>query len=142
MNKKEKLTLIAVGLIFFFISCFSALLLVTSNNNEEGDNSDGNPTSSKHAKDSKDTIKVGKYTLHYGNYYCEYEEYEDGKLSMYEATLELDEDEITIGDEDYDYTIEGDELKLEEGPTLRVTNNDRIRMEAGAGLEYNYMEEE
>lgn len=140
MNKKEKLTLIAVGLMVFFISCFSVSLLMLSNNNKEEGESSNASTSSKPAPAKDGTIKVGKYTLHYGNYYCEYEEYDDGKLIMKEAILELDEDEITIGDEDYEYAIEGDELKLKEGPILRVVKDDRIRVEAGAGLEYNYKE--
>ena len=140
MNKKEIITLIAVGVVVFFISCFGALLLVSPNNHNEGDNPGDIPTTSKPTPTSDDAIKVGKYALHYGNYYCKYEEYEDGKLTMHESALKLDKDEITIGDEEYDYVIEGDKLKLEDGPELRAIDNNRIRMEAGAGLEYSYME--
>ena len=140
MNKKEIITLIAVGVVVFFISCFGALLLVSPNNHNEGDNPVDTPTTSKPTPTSDDAIKVGKYALHYGNYYCKYEEYEDGELTMYESVLKLDADEITIGDEEYDYIIEGDKLKLEDGPELRAIDNDRIRMEAGAGLEYSYKE--
>ena len=140
MNKKEIITLIAVGVVVFFISCFSALLLVSPNNHNEGDNPGDIPTTSKPTPTSDDAIKVGKYALHYGSYYCKYEEYDDGKLTMHESVLKLDKDEITIGDEEYDYVIEGDKLKLEDGPELRAIDNDRIRMEAGAGLEYVYKE--
>ena len=140
MNKKEIITLIAVGVVVFFISCFGALLLVSPNNHNEGDNPGDTPTTSKPTPTSDDAIKVGKYALHYGNYYCKYEEYEDGELTMYESVLKLDADEITIGDEEYDYIIEGDKLKLEDGPELRAIDNNRIRMEAGAGLEYSYKE--
>ena len=140
MNKKEIITLIAVGVVVFFISCFGALLLVSPNNHNEGDNPVDTPTTSKPTPTSDDAIKVGKYALHYGNYYCKYEEYEDGELTMYESVLKLDADEITIGDEEYDYIIEGDKLKLEDGPELRAIDNNRIRMEAGAGLEYSYKE--
>lgn len=140
MNKKEIITLIAVGVVVFSISCFGALLLVSPNNHNEGDNPGDTPTTSKPTPTSDDAIKVGKYTLHYGNYYCKYEEYEDGELTMHESALKLGEDEITIGDEEYDYVIEGDKLKLEDGPELRAIDNNRIRMEAGAGLEYSYKE--
>ena len=135
MNKKEIATLIVTGILVFFIAIFGGYHLAKTPSNASNDTPNNSAS-------SKDSVKAGSHTLHYGNYVGISAEYDPdtNKTTSSETVIILQKDKIIIGGIPKTYTIEGSHIKVDGSLMINVTSNDTFVVEAGTGVEYKYQE--
>ena len=139
MNKNEIATLIITGFVILLLAGFGGYA-ITANSSHTNPNSDTD--SSKIDTTSSDSLKVGSYTLRYGNYVGISSEYDpDSDTSTdTETIIILQKDKIVIGGTSSQYEIDGSRLKVNGTSIINVTGNDQFTLEAGAGIDYKYQE--
>ncbi len=139
MNKKEIVTLIVAGFVVLLLAGFGGYAITAnSGHTDSGTNIDTSKTNNT----PSDALKVGNYTLRYGNYVgisSEYDPDTDKSVDT-ETIIILQKDKIVIGGTSSKYVIDGTRLKVNGTSLINVTGNDQFTLEAGAGIDYKYQE--
>ena len=145
MKAAEIVTIIASGAVVATGAVFAGLALGSIRSDErrpdeipviiENDNKDKNDSSKK---TEEETLKVGRYTVHYGTYEGTEEDYDGSKVVSRTLTLKLTKDTITFNNsEPLKYTVSGNQLKIIGAP-VTVIGDDKIRVDAGSGVDYKW----
>lgn len=130
MSKKQIVILCIVGVCVTLIFTIGAFLVTKNSNTKEE-----NKVSTK--------LKVGQYELEYGIYIGEESEYnsDTGKVEKKEIKLELNNDNsYTINGTKTTFTIIKDKLYVDGNEMIEVTDNNKLTLLAGSGVEFNYKE--
>jgi hypothetical protein len=87
-------------------------------------------------------LKVGNYTLKYGKYKGQEVDYNPDSVQVHykDVYLELTETMIIINDNKQTYKIEDNKIVSSSGIEYEVIANNKIRLLAGGGVEYEYQE--
>ena len=126
MSKKEILVLIIVFLSVIIISSLSIYFIF---NNNHGKNTD---ESSK----ISNVLKVGDYTLRYGQYKGIEKEYNADTQTVEKKEIILNLSKYKINDEFYE--IKGMSLYINGYEMYKVIANDKIKLLAGEGVDFEY----
>ena len=126
MSKKEILFLIIVFLSVIIISSLSIYFIF---NNNHGKNTD---ESSK----ISNVLKVGDYTLRYGQYKGIEKEYTADTQTLEKKEIILNLSKYKINDEFYE--IKGISLYINGYEMYKVIANDKIKLLAGKGIDFEY----
>ena len=135
MNKKEIITLIIVGVLVaagagvggFFL----ARSIASSSSSSDDTTKTTNPT-------EDDTLTVNGYTLKYGQY-ASAERDENGNRQV-QTVVVLNKDNFIAQGQTVKYSVENDRIKLESGLTYQVIGDNKLLLEAGAGVELSDQE--
>ena len=135
MNKKEIITLIIVGVLVaagagvggFFL----ARSIASSSSSSDDTTKTTNPT-------EDDTLTVNGYTLKYGQY-TSAERDKNGNRQVQTVAV-LNKDNFIAQGQTLKYSVENDRIKLESGLTYQVIGDNKLLLEAGAGIELSYQE--
>ena len=135
MNKKEIITLIIVGVLVaagagvggFFL----ARSIASSSSSSDDTTKTTNPT-------EDDTLTVNGYTLKYGQY-ASAERDENGNRQV-QTVVFLNKDNFIAQGQTVKYSVENDRIKLESGLTYQVIGDNKLLLEAGAGVELSDQE--
>jgi hypothetical protein len=153
MNKKEIATLIIVGVIVAIGAGLGGFFLLHNSDSDSSSNTDDTSKTSDKTEDktedkkddtktdntkktTEDTVKVGRYTLHYGKYATP-ERDEKGNRQV-QTVIYFKKDGFIREGKTYKYTIVGAQIKLDGGPIYRVDAHDTITLEAGSGVDFKY----
>ena len=122
MNKKQIIILIVVFLSVIFISAISMNFLFNNNHNQ--------------STKTSNVLKVGEYTLNYGQYkgYEEEYNYDTETTEKKEITLNLSKSKIN----DQTYEVKGTRLYVGGYEMYQVVANNKIRLLAGSGVDFEY----
>ena len=123
MSKKEFLILIIVFLSVIAISALSIYFIF---------NKDENPKISN-------VLKVGDYTLQYGQYKGIEEEYNADTQTLEKKEIILNLSKNKINDEFYE--VKGMSLYINGYEMYKVIANDKIKLLAGEGVDFEYERE-
>lgn len=126
MSKKEILVLIIVFLSVIIISSLSIYFIF---NNNHGKNTD---ESSK----ISNVLKVGDYTLRYGQYKGIEKEYNADTQIVEKKEIILNLSKYKINDEFYE--IKGMSLYINGYEMYKVIANDKIKLLVGEGVDFEY----
>ena len=135
MNKKEIITLIIIGVLVaagagvggFFL----ARSIASSSSSSDDTTKTTNPT-------EDDTLTVNGYTLKYGQY-ASAERDKNGNRQV-QTVVVLNKDNFIAQGQTVKYSVENDRIKLESGLTYQVIGDNKLLLEAGAGIELSYQE--
>ena len=122
MSKKQIIILIVVFFSVIFISTISMYFLFNSNRNNR--------------TKIDNVLKVGTYTLNYGQYkgYEEEYNYDTETVEKKEITLNLSKTEIN----NQTYEVKGTALYVNGYEMYQVVANNKIRLLAGSGVDFEY----
>ena len=120
MSKKEILVLIIVILSVIIISSLSIYFIF---------NKDENPK-------IRNVLKVGDYTLQYGQYKGVEEEYNADTQTLEKKEIILNLSKNKINDEFYE--VKGMSLYINGYEMYKVIANDKIKLLAGEGVDFEY----
>ena len=120
MSKKEFLILIIVFISVIAISALSIYFIF---------NKDENPKISN-------VLKVGDYTLQYGQYKGIEEEYNADTQTLEKKEIILNLSKNKINDEFYE--VKGMSLYINSYEMYKVIANDKIKLLAGEGVDFEY----
>ena len=123
MSKKEFLILIIVFISVIAISALSIYFIF---------NKDENPKISN-------VLKVGDYTLQYGQYKGVEEEYNADTQTLEKKEIILNLSKNKINDEFYE--VKGMSLYINGYEMYKVIANDKIKLLAGEGVDFEYERE-
>lgn len=123
MSKKEFLILIIVFISVIVISALSIYFIF---------NKDENPKISN-------VLKVGDYTLQYGQYKGIEEEYNADTQTLEKKEIILNLSKNKINDEFYE--VKGMSLYINGYEMYKVIANDKIKLLAGEGVDFEYERE-
>ncbi len=123
MSKKEFLILIIVFISVIVISALSIYFIF---------NKDENPKISN-------VLKVGDYTLQYGQYKGVEEEYNADTQTLEKKEIILNLSKNKINDEFYE--VKGMSLYINGYEMYKVIANDKIKLLAGEGVDFEYERE-
>ena len=146
MKAAEIVTIIASGAVVATGAVFGGLALGSIRSDEKRpdeipvivENDDDKDKDDSSKKTEEETLKVGRYTVHYGTYEGTEEDYDGSKVVSRTLTLKLTKDTITFNNgEPLKYTVSGSQLKIIGAP-VTVIGNDKIRVDAGSGVDYKW----
>lgn len=128
MSKKEFLILIIVFISVIAISALSIYFIF----NKDESNKDESPKISN-------VLKVGDYTLQYGQYKGIEEEYNADTQTLEKKEIILNLSKNKINDEFYE--VKGMSLYINGYEMYKVIANDKIKLLAGEGVDFEYERE-
>lgn len=129
MSKKEFLILIIVFISVIVISALSIYFIFNKNHDKNNDES---------SKISS-VLKVGDYTLQYGHYKGIEEEYNADTQTLEKKEIILNLSKNKINDEFYE--VKGMSLYINGYEMYKVIANDKIKLLAGEGVDFEYERE-
>jgi hypothetical protein len=135
MNKKEIITLIIVGVLVAAGAGVGGFFLARGIASSSSSSDDTTKTTSK---TEDDTLTVNGYTLKYGQY-ASAERDENGNRQV-QTVVFLNKDNFIAQGQTVKYSVENDRIKLESGLTYQVIGDNKLLLEAGAGVELSYQE--
>lgn len=138
MNKKEITTLIIVGVLVLAGAGVGGFFLGRAITSGGSDSSNSSSTSDTPNKKADDTLTVNGYTLKYGQY-ASAERDEKGNRQVQTVVI-LNKDNFVAQGETLKYFVENDRIKLTNGMSYQVIGDNKLLLEAGAGIELSYQE--
>ena len=134
MNKKEITTLIITGVAALLLAGFGSFFLF----HNLGSSSSSDDTNTSTDKKDEDVLIVNGFSLKYGQY-ASAERDENGNRQVQTVVI-LNKDNFIAQGQTIKYSVENDRIKLESGMTYQVIGNNKLLLEAGAGIELSYQE--
>ena len=138
MNKKEITTLIIVGVLVLAGAGVGGFFLGRAITSGGSDSSNSSNTTDTPNKKADDTLTVNGYTLKYGQY-ASAERDEKGNRQVQTVVI-LNKDNFVAQGETLKYSVENDRIKLTNGMSYQVIGDNKLLLEAGAGIELSYQE--
>lgn len=129
MSKKEFIFLIIVFLSVIVISTLSTYFIFNKNHSKNIDES----------SKTINSLKVGNYTLRYGQYKGIEEEYNTDTQKLEKREIKLNLSKNKINDERYE--VKGMSLYINGYEMYKVIANDKIKLLAGEGVDFEYERE-
>lgn len=126
MSKKEFIFLIIVFLSVIVISTLSTYFIFNKNHSKNIDES----------SKTINSLKVGNYTLRYGQYKGIEEEYNTDTQKLEKREIKLNLSKNKINDERYE--VKGMSLYINGYEMYKVIANDKIKLLAGKGIDFEY----
>lgn len=138
MNKKEITTLIIVGVLVLAGAGVGGFFLGRAITSGGSDSLNSSSTTDTPNKKADDTLTVNGYTLKYGQY-ASAERDEKGNRQVQTVVI-LNKDNFVAQGETLKYSVENDRIKLTNGMSYQVIGDNKLLLEAGAGIELSYQE--